>query len=251
MPLNGATFYGPKTGRGSETAYYYVEVLPGESGTTTYKGVQYKLHHSDTSSGTSYVSQEDKYPITGFKYESGTRNGNSYNNAKFYYTRNSYNIVFMNNGAEDNKISRKYQQDISNANYNPTKPASVPANFTFAGWYDNEPCGGTAYDFSGKTMPAQNITLYAKWQAPQVNATVYLSASADGASKTIEISYGTKLSDSEAFKKLLDEEFTEEKPSAWIDSNGALFNVDYQALRLRYDFPVLPLRKGWLHGHIR
>lgn len=86
MPLNGATFYGPKTGRGSETAYYYVEVLPGESGTTTYKGVQYKLHHSDTSSGTSYVSQEDKYPITGFKYESGTRNGNSYNNAKFYYT---------------------------------------------------------------------------------------------------------------------------------------------------------------------
>ena len=226
MPLNGATFYGPKTGRGSETAYYYVEVLPGESGTTTYKGVQYKLHHSDTSSGTSYVSQEDKYPITGFKYESGTRNGNSYNNAKFYYTRNSYNIVFMNNGAEDNKISRKYQQDISNANYNPTKPASVPANFTFAGWYDNEPCGGTAYDFSGKTMPAQNITLYAKWQAPQVNATVYLSASADGASKTIEISYGTKLSDSEAFKKLLDEEFTEEKPSAWIDSNGALFNVD-------------------------
>ena len=75
-------------------------------------------------------------------------------------------------------------------------------------------------------MPADNITLYAKWQAPVVKATVYLTASADGASKTIEISYGTKLSDSEAFKKLLDEEFTEEKPSAWIDSNGALFNVD-------------------------
>ena len=239
MPLNGAKFYGPKTGYGSETAYYYVEVLPGESGTTTYKGVQYKLHHSDTSSGTSYVSQEDKYPITGFKYESGTRNGNSYNNAKFYYTRNSYNIVFMNNGAEDNKISRKYQQDISNANYNPTKPASVPANFTFAGWYDNEPCGGTAYDFSGKTMPAQNITLYAKWQAPQVNATVYLSASADGESVTIEIPYGTKLSDSEDFKALL-EKFKEEQPSAWIDSNGALFNVDtelYSSVTISPFFP--------------
>lgn len=48
MPLGGAKFYGPKTGYGSETAYYYVEVLPGESGTTTYNGVQYKLHHSDT-----------------------------------------------------------------------------------------------------------------------------------------------------------------------------------------------------------
>ena len=82
MPLNGAKFYGPKTGYGSETAYYYVEVLPGESGTTTYKGVQYKLHHSDTSSGTSYVSQEDTYPITGFKYVGGTRDGNSSNSAK-------------------------------------------------------------------------------------------------------------------------------------------------------------------------
>ena len=53
-----------------------------------------------------------------------------------------------------------------------------------------------------------------------------MSASADGESVTIEIPYGTKLSDSEAFKKLLEEKFTEEKPSAWIDSNGALFNVD-------------------------
>lgn len=238
MPLNGAKFYGPKTGYGSETAYYYVEVLPGESGTTTYKGVQYKLHHSDTSSGTSYVSQEDKYPITGFKYESGTRNGNSYNNAKFYYTRNSYNIVFMNNGAEDNKISRKYQQDISNANYNPTKPAGVPANFTFAGWYDNEPCEGTAYVFDGKTMPAQNITLYAKWQAPVIEAKVYLTASADGEFKTIEIPYGKKLSDSEKFKELL--KTLPEQPSAWIDSNGALFNVDtelYSSVTISPFFP--------------
>ena len=31
MPLGGASFYGPKTDSGSETAYYYVEVLPGES----------------------------------------------------------------------------------------------------------------------------------------------------------------------------------------------------------------------------
>ena len=238
MPLNGAKFYGPKTGYGSETAYYYVEVLPGESGTTTYNGVQYKLHHSDTSSGTSYVSQEDKYPITGFKYESGTRNGNSYNNAKFYYTRNSYNIVFMNKGAKDREVSRKYQQDISNANYNPTKPAGVPANFMFAGWYENELCEGTAYDFNGKTMPAQNITLYAKWQAPVIEAKVYLTASADGEFKTIEILYGKKLSDSKEFKELL--KTLPEQPSAWNDSNGALFNVDtklYSSVTISPFFP--------------
>lgn len=243
MPLGGAKFYGPKTGYGSETAYYYVEVLPGESGTTTYNGVQYKLHHSDTSPGTGYtVSKEDQYPITGFTFNANvsTPIRGKYNNAKFYYTRNSYNIVFMNKGAKDREVSRKYQQGISNANYTPNKPASVPANFTFAGWYDNEPCEGTAYVFDGKTMPAQNITLYAKWQAPVIKATVYLTASADGDSQTIEILYGTKLSDSEEFKKLLDEEFTEEKPSAWIDSNGALFNVDtelYSSVTISPFFP--------------
>ena len=242
MPLGGAKFYGPKTGYGSETAYYYVEVLPGESGTTTYNGVQYKLHHSDTSPGTGYtVSKEDQYPITGFTFNANvsTPIRGKYNNAKFYYTRNSYNIVFMNKGAKDREVSRKYQQDISNANYNPTKPAGVPANFMFAGWYENELCEGTAYVFDGKTMPAQSITLYAKWQAPQVNATVYLSASADGESVTIEIPYGTKLSDSEDFKALL-EKFKEEQPSAWIDSNGALFNVDtelYSSVTISPFFP--------------
>ena len=242
MPLGGAKFYGPKTGYGSETAYYYVEVLSGESGTTTYNGVQYKLHHSDTSPGTGYtVSKEDQYPITGFTFNANvsTPIRGKYNNAKFYYTRNSYNIVFMNKGAKDREVSRKYQQNISNANYNPTKPAGVPANFMFAGWYENELCEGTAYVFDGKTMPAQNITLYAKWQAPVIEAKVYLTASADGEVRTINVEYGKKLSESEEFKALLKE--LTETPSAWIDSNnGALFNVDtklYSSVTISPFFP--------------
>ena len=252
MPLDGAKFYGPRTGKGSETAYYYVEVLPGESG-TEHNGVVYKEDHRDVSPGTGFiVTDEDKYPITGFEFkefeaeyewfDSGWFGQGEYkpkyDNAKFYYTRKSYNIVFMNNGAKDREVSRKYQQDISNVNYAPEKPAGVPANFTFAGWYDNELCAGTAYDFSGKTMPAQNITLYAKWQAPVIEAKVYLTASADGEFKTIEIPYGKKLSDSEKFKELL--KTLPEQPSAWIDSNGALFNVDtelYSSVTISPFFP--------------
>lgn len=41
MPLEGAKFYGPKTGYGSETAYYYVEVLPGEPSEVTKDGIRY------------------------------------------------------------------------------------------------------------------------------------------------------------------------------------------------------------------
>ena len=234
MPLNGATFY--QRGQNSShtmVASYYLE---------TVSGGRYELDHQDTVYGyDDSVTEEDRYSITGFTLNESksTKIRKPYDGAKFYYNRNSYNIVFMNNGAKDSEVSRKYQQNISDVNYNPTKPAGVPANFTFAGWYDNELCGGTAYVFDGKTMPAQNITLYAKWQAPVIEATVYLTASADGDSVTIEIPYGTKLSDSEKFKELL--KTLPEQPSAWIDStNGALFNVDtelYSSVTISPFFP--------------
>lgn len=172
MPLGGAKFYGPKTGRGSETAYYYVEVLPGETG-TVYNGVTYKEHHHDTSPGRgSTVSQEDKYDITGFTYKEGTRNGKRYNNSKFYYTRNEYKIVFVNNGSTDKTVAKKFEQSIADASYTPTAPAGM-TDYFFDGWYDNELGEGTAYVFDGKTMPANNITLYAKWVAPTYTVTVY------------------------------------------------------------------------------
>ena len=173
MPLGGATFYGPETGYGSETAYYYVEVLPGESG-TNHNGTTYKLHHSDTSPGTGSVSEEDKYPITGFTYKEGSRNGSRYNEAKFYYTRNSYDIVYVNTGAEDDKtVSYKFEAPISDAgNYKPTTTPAGKEGYEFAGWYA-DPAGEQEYVFTGKTMPAQNITVYAKWEAPTFTVTVY------------------------------------------------------------------------------
>lgn len=160
MPLGGAKYYGPKTGKTFESAQYYVEVLPGEDGTVTQGDVTYKLHHTDTTPGSKLkVTEEDKYPLTGFTYEEGTENGNRYNNAKFYYTRNSYDVVYISNGAEK-KDSYKYEQDISGAgNYTPD---NAPAGYEFGGWY-SDPIGTKKYNFSGKKMPAQNITVYAKW----------------------------------------------------------------------------------------
>ena len=168
MPLGGASFYGPKTGYGSETAYYYVEVLPGESGGTLVGGKYYKLHHKDNSPGTGYtVSKEDQYDITGYTFNEkiSTKLNANYNDAKFYYTRNSYNIIFINGGNTEKTESKKYQQDISTVSYTPTAPAGKEG-YEFAGWFDNELCEGTAYNFTGKTMPANNITLYAKWVEP-------------------------------------------------------------------------------------
>lgn len=168
MPLNGTNFYGKQEGNWKHTASYYLESLTGG----------YKLDHQDTaySSGTLTVTSEDKYPITGFTYDSGTRNGERYNGAKFYYKRNSYSIVFINNATTDKTVSKKYQQDISDVSYTPAAPADK-SDYVFGGWYDNELGNGEPYVFTGKTMPAQNITVYAKWIAPTYTVIFY---NADG-----------------------------------------------------------------------
>ena len=171
MPLGGATFYGPKTGDEYETAYYYVEALPGEASDVTVSGIRYKLDHKDTSPGQGYyVTKEDQYPLTGFTFneKSSTKIKGDYDNAKFYYTRNSYKIKFINKGKEDKSVEKKYEQSISSENYTPTRPSSLPEYYVFDGWYENELCEGEAFDFNGKKMPAQNVTLYAKWTASNV-----------------------------------------------------------------------------------
>ena len=200
MPLNGAKFYGPLTGSGSETAYYYVEILPGETAALTQNGVQYRLHHKDTSPGKGYdVTQNDKYDITGFTYKEGTRNGASYNNAKFFYTRNTYQLQFISGGQNVKTENVKFEADLSGyASYAPTTPPAGMDGYVFNGWYDNEQGEGDAYDFNGKTMPAQNITLFAKWVAPVHTVTFW-----QGDTKLDEIKdivHGSKITEDQAPK---------------------------------------------------
>ena len=181
MPLGGAKFYGPKTGYDTETAYYYVQVLPGETGTVNVNGIQYKLDHKDASPSGYYsntaVTVEDQYPLKGYTFNEvpSTKIGQRYNGAKFYYTRNSYKIKFINKGKEDKSVEKKYEQSISSENYTPVRPSSLPDYYEFDGWYDNELCEGEAFDFNGKKMPAQNVTLYAKWTAKKINLTYNLN----------------------------------------------------------------------------
>ena len=238
MPFNGATFYGPKTGNGSETAYYYVEVLPGESGTEYYDGTTYKLDHSDTSPGRGYrVTQEDKYALTGFTYKGGTGNGSSYNGAKFYYTRNSYNVVYVSNGQTVNTASYKYEADISNAGgYVPTTKPVGKEDYVFAGWYD-DPNGQQKHVFKDKTMPAQNITVYAKWVPPTYTVTLYdqdknkilLGTDSEGNPiYSLEVAKGAKFDESQVPVITLDEG---ETFLGWKLQDGTPFNLDTEINR--------------------
>ena len=163
MPLGGKEFF--KTDQGNAKADYFLQSLAGN----------YVLDHTDTGgSSRSKVTDEDRYPITGFicNTAKSAKNGAWYNGAEFYYDRISYQIVFMNHGSKEKELFRKYEQSIADAGYTPTAPANMQ-DYTFGGWFDNEKCEGSAYVFTGKKMPAHNLTLYAKWVPKTYTVTVY------------------------------------------------------------------------------
>lgn len=163
MPLGGDEFF--KTDQGNAKADYYLQSLAGN----------YVLHHTDTGGpSSSTVTNEDRYAITGFTCNTAksAKNGAWYNGAKFYYDRNSYQIVFMNHGSKEKELVKKYEQSIADAGYTPTAPANMQ-DYTFGGWFDNQKCEGSAYVFTGKKMPAHHLTLYAKWVPKTYSVTVY------------------------------------------------------------------------------
>ena len=168
MPMKDSTLWST-SGYYTYKAYYYVRNI---------EDTGYELHHTDTIKMDSNptIGKEDCYAIAGFKYDHGNPGvGGRYKDAKFYYTRNSYNLKFINNGKQDKTVSKKYEQSISNENYTPARPSSLPDYYEFDGWYDNELCEGEKYVFNRKTMPAQNVTLYAKWTAKKISLTYNLN----------------------------------------------------------------------------
>ena len=228
MPLGGAEFY--ERDQGSGKAYYYLEDLNGN----------YVLDHTDTGASTSStVTKEDRYDITGFTcdIDRSPRDGSNYNGANFYYTRNSYNVVYVSNGQTVNKASYKYEADISNAGgYVPTTAPVGKEDYVFAGWYA-DPTGQTKYDFTGKKMPAQNITVYAKWVPPTYTVTLYdqdknkilLGTDSEGNPiYSLEVAKGAKFDESQVPEITLDEG---ETFLGWKLQDGTPFNLDTEINR--------------------
>ena len=178
MPLGDGNLWTYNTGSGRSSAQYCLQNLNDNN---------YTIDHTDYAGSSAKIGLEDAYEITGFTFEKvgiqeldwsslhykenfykGDKiKGKPYDGAKFYYTRNKYNIVYHNGNQEDSKIECSFGADITNSgSYQPkTRPAGVESDYTFAGWYQ-DPEGTTLYNFEGKTMPANDIIVYAKWAAP-------------------------------------------------------------------------------------
>jgi uncharacterized repeat protein (TIGR02543 family) len=135
----------------------------------------------------------------------------------FYYTRNTYTLTFMNGGNKEEK-DVYYNEDISSKYYTPDPPSTLSDSsaYEFGGWYTSPTfADGTKYDFKDKTMPANNLMLYARWVPKERKVTFYKSENVAGSEdKTdiiegpITISHGSQLSQQ-------------------TNSNGGYYTIDY------------------------
>ena len=159
MPQTNKTFTAHYDSGKKNTMTYYVEDLNG-------RDIEiFKIEFY----GNGYtVTADEYYELEGFTINKNrsTETGESCNGAKFYYTRNSYNLEFYSASrtTTDSAVSVKYQKDLGEYYYTPTnKPANMESDAVFVGWYLNPECTGQPYDLAKHTMPAANVALYAKW----------------------------------------------------------------------------------------
>lgn len=111
----------------------------------------------------------------GFTVQQSTGTVQSNNTVNFYYDRNQYQITYYNGGVIDRSTTAYYQADVGGPTFSAApsiRPASVPSGYVFAGWYTT-PQGydNSKFNFTGATMPAYNLVLYARWDKPTYTAT--------------------------------------------------------------------------------
>ena len=94
---------------------------------------------------------------------------------------NPYTITFDSNGGTSVENQTKNYDSIVDQPQEPTR-----TGYTFAGWYKEESCTNL-WDFATDKVPANNITLYAKWDVNTYNVTLDSNGGsiADGKNVTI------------------------------------------------------------------
>lgn len=160
MPTKNMVFYAYTGGSGTSTGYYYIEDLNGSD----------ELFYESKASGWNLsVTEEEFIEIEGFSFNRSrsAKVGDDFDGAKFYYTRNSYELTFFNRTGEltDKKQTVKYEAPLKGYDFVPPYPSDLEANaYDFAGWYTTAGCfDGSEANLDTMTMPASNVILYAKW----------------------------------------------------------------------------------------
>lgn len=171
--------------------YYYLEIPSGMSAPTgaatkTNGGKNYYLYHTTTLMGSSDVYltyDEDYFPITGYTQRDDYVPSYTWNRSEqcyqayLYYTRDTYDLKFVNYGTVAKTATKYYQADISHEGFIPDCPDTLEANaYRFDGWYTDQFFSENGkFDFTGATMPAGPVVLYAHWVPVTHTVKTYLT----------------------------------------------------------------------------
>ena len=195
MPDADVTFHKDNGGPGSnKTIYYYVEALPGETGTTVTYGNENKrfiLYKELQCDYNWFTEAEDYIEITGFdKYGYTPSNAWGQGGASTvycYYTRKVFAINFMdgkyvdgdNNpitetgmGQIGTKTGIAYCADVSSNNSYEPDADHTPSGYVFEGWYLDDAC---TQKYTFDEMPEGGITVYAKWRQKQYRVFLHVN----------------------------------------------------------------------------
>ncbi|MBR2738510.1 MAG: InlB B-repeat-containing protein, partial [Lachnospiraceae bacterium] len=219
MPAQGDTYrLNVVDDRPLKTMNWYVAALPTDTNTVAAPDTLYNYDNNAITppSGTRYVlynsisaryngvTIEDFLDLAGFERlgaDSQRENGfyiydeDHDGTINFYYTRNNYNIVYMDgvyvdgngnildeeNRGELNRVTGiSYNADLSTYNsggengYEPTPPRG----FVFEGWYIDSACSDE-HPYTFNRMPEGGITVYAKWRQIQYRVFLHPNAGTD------------------------------------------------------------------------
>ena len=204
MPLNGGKYYQMSGGNRILITSFQIQSVNGGNAFTEYLQAPYYGGRDNYTTADDYIhiegfrvnanSQRDanaiaanatgdndavynnsynRSPAIGTRWSSGQNN-----TLYFYYLRNQYNVILEENGGPavsdlediyyEANIAATKTSEISalNSKYvkgETQKRVSGEGDYVFQGWYDNSSFLGDEFDFN-QTMPAGNITLYAKWE---------------------------------------------------------------------------------------
>ena len=231
MPPNNQAFYKRDNSGTENHMIYWLQDLPSSAGGTapnTFTSVR-----NDTIYGNGLATTWDDYSIyEGFKINIRTQDVTTLNNnngadvattnnqyrmspdigstfssgtnrtLNVYYLRNKYSITFQQGNLSIGSDDYYYEADISGADKY-SSSVDVPDGMRFVGWYDNPEGIGDKYTFDGKTMPPNNLILYAKLVPEEYYVRLdYNGGETKGSESTFAwVEYGETIEEAEGVKR--------------------------------------------------
>lgn len=187
------------------------DLIYGNSLSTTwddysiYEGFKVNIRTQDVSTlnnnnGADVATTNNNYSISaqiGSSFSDGPNN-----TLNIYYLRNKYTVTFQQGNTVIGSDEYYYEADISDADKY-SSAVDVPPGMRFVGWYDNPEGIGGQYTFDGKTMPPNNLILYAKLVPEEYYVRLdYNGGETKGSEGTFAwVDYGETIEEAEAVKR--------------------------------------------------